>query len=176
MSRRAVSLLAALLLAPLPALAQSAPPPPPVRVVPLMPPDSGAPTRPPSAPALQMPPAQPAPSQTVTAPSPPVTAQPTYSWVPRPGAELHALDKVSTGVTDIVLRVGQTAQFGSLAIQLRACVSHAPDQPADSAAFLDITDIRAGGPGFHGWMFANEPQVAIFEHPVYDLRLMGCRN
>jgi len=74
------------------------------------------------------------------------------------------------------MRVGQAVQYGTLSVTLRSCVVHPADQPADAAAFLDIVDSRPGGPGFHGWMFAAEPEVAMLEHPVYDIRFLGCRN
>ncbi len=32
----------------------------------------------------------------------------------------------------------------------------------------------AGAPGFHGWVFANEPALNMLEHPVYDIRLVAC--
>ena len=131
------------------------------------------------------PPAPPAPPAADTAKpaSPPPAAAPLATapapaqvWEPRPAGEFRALNKISTAVTPITMRVGQSVQYGSLTITLRSCVVHPADEPADAAAFLDITDSRPGGPGFHGWMFAAEPEVAMLEHPVYDIRFLGCRN
>jgi hypothetical protein len=50
-----------------------------------------------------------------------------------------------------------------------------PDAAADAAAFLDITDARPGIAPFHAWMLLTEPSLSIYEHPVYDIRLAGCR-
>jgi hypothetical protein len=94
--------------------------------------------------------------------------------VPRGGAELRALDKVSAVPTTLNLKVGQSVQYGSLTIQLLRCVVRPPDREPDAAAFLDVQDAHAGEPGFHGWMFAKEPQLGVLEHPVYDLRVIGC--
>ena len=103
------------------------------------------------------------------APSPPDT------WQPRANAELVLLEKVRAQPSTLQVRVGQTVAFGSLTILLRSCATRPPDLPADSAAFLDITDSRASSAGFHGWILANTPAVALFEHPIYDLRLVACR-
>ncbi len=96
------------------------------------------------------------------------------SWVPRDTAELRVLDKVSAKSTPLTLRAGQEAENASLSIALRACAARPPDMAQDSAAFLDIRDSHPGVPGFHGWVFSNEPAVSLFEHPIYDVRLLGC--
>ena len=96
-------------------------------------------------------------------------------WLPRGTAELQILDKVSAHATTITLRVGQSADNASLSIALRACEVRPPNMPPDSAAFLDIQDSRPGAPGFHGWLFGNEPALSMFEHPIYDIHLVACR-
>ncbi len=96
------------------------------------------------------------------------------SWVSRDTADLLVLDKVNAKSTPLTLKVGQAADNASLSITLRACSVRPPDQQQDAAAYLDIRDSRAGAPGFHGWMFANEPAVNMLEHPVYDVRLVAC--
>jgi hypothetical protein len=58
---------------------------------------------------------------------------------------------------------------------VQSCFVRPPDQPQDAAAFLTITDSHAGEPGFRGWMFAASPAVSMLEHPIYDVRLLGCR-
>ncbi len=102
-------------------------------------------------------------------PSPPDT------WVPRGTAELKVLNKVDAHVDTVTLKVGEAADNASLSIALRACAIRPPDLPQDSAAYLDIKDSRPGAPGFHGWIFANEPAVSMLEHPIYDVRLIGCK-
>ncbi len=106
--------------------------------------------------------------------APPVLPDP-GTWLPRPVAELRVLDKVGAGATPMVLSVGQAAPFHSLTVTLRACAVRPPELPPDSAAFLDITDSHEGQPGFHGWMFSGEPQIAMLENPLYDVHLMSCR-
>ena len=112
-------------------------------------------------------------------PAAPLPAAPAPSapggWLPRDAADLLVLDKVSAQSAPLALKVGQAADNASLSIALRACVVRPPDQEPDAAAYLDINDSRPGAPGFHGWMFKNEPGLNMLEHPVYDVRLVGCR-
>ena len=95
-------------------------------------------------------------------------------WLPRPGARLVLLDKINPQPRTVSVAVGQSVEFGALSIAVRACDVHPPDVPADATAFLDISDSHPGMPGFHGWMFADDPAISMLEHPVYDVRLAGC--
>ncbi len=98
------------------------------------------------------------------------------AWLPRGGAELQALDKINARTTTLSVKLGQSVAFGSLTITVRACLVRPADQPADAAAFLEITDSRKDAPGFRGWMLAAEPFVTTLQHPVYDVRVSGCRG
>ena len=88
---------------------------------------------------------------------------------------LVGLDKVSARATQLSGPVGQPISFGSLTVLARACVVRPPDAAQDAAAFLEISDTRLDTPPFRAWMLLSEPAVSIFEHPVYDIRLVGCR-
>jgi hypothetical protein len=107
---------------------------------------------------------------------PPSPAQPQWAnrWVVGASARIQALDKVSAQATALTLKVGQPANFGSLTIEVKACLVRPPDQPADAAAYLNVTDSHADAPGFSGWMLANEPSVSMMQNPIYDLRVAGC--
>ncbi len=134
-----------------------------------------APAPPASAPPVSAPPAPGAPAAAPAAPpAPPAPVTGPVTWLPRGGAELIGLDKITARRTQLTGRVGQTVTYGSLSIAIRACIVRGPDQPADQAAYLDITDSRDAALGFHGWMLLNEPSVSMLEHPVYDIRLAGC--
>lgn len=169
--KRTVGLLASVML-PAVALAQSSeaitatPLPPPVTL---------------QAPAPdQTPQTAPAPQQTPPSPgsvqqSQPGSPQPMQlSWVPQGSAQLQVLDKVNAQSKVLTLKVGQQAQYGSLTIHVQACDTHPAGEPQDSAAYLTITDNHADAPGFQGWMLANEPSASMLQHPVYDVRVVGC--
>lgn len=123
----------------------------------------------PAVPALaQAPTPAPAP-----APAPPAPAP--QAWIARTTVDLTAVDKVSARATQLSGPVGQPIHFGTLSVVARACVVSPPDAAADAAAFLDITDSRPGIAPFHAWMFLDEPALSIYENPVYDIRVAGCR-
>ena len=99
-------------------------------------------------------------------------------WIPRQNAEIQALDKVNARILTLRATVGQPTRFGTLTILVRACHGRPADEVPDAAAFLEVTDERSpagSAPVFRGWMFADAPAVNMFEHPVYDLRILACR-
>lgn len=101
-------------------------------------------------------------------------------WVKRPLAELQMLDKVTARVSTLKVPVDRPAQFGTLTIRVAACFGRPPVEVPDAAAWMEITDSRRGagadGVVFRGWMFANAPGVSMLEHPVYDVRVLECRD
>ncbi len=106
--------------------------------------------------------------------TPPPLQSPPDAWQPRDTAELSVLDKVRAQPSPLTVRVGQSVSWGSLTITLRGCVSRPPDLPQDSAAFLEVTDGRATGSAFRGWMLASAPALSLMEHPIYDVRVTSC--
>ena len=99
-------------------------------------------------------------------------------WQPRRFGEIQALDKVNARVMTLRATVGEPARFGTLTIMLRACHARPADEVPDAAAWLEVTDDRnpaGSAPVFRGWLFADAPAVNMFEHPVYDLRILSCR-
>lgn len=96
------------------------------------------------------------------------------SWIPRGTADLALLDKIRALPNNVAVRVGESTAFGSLTIRVKSCMVRPPDQPADAAAYVDVTDTRGSGDVFHGWLLAKTPGASQLEHPVYDVRLLGC--
>ena len=94
-------------------------------------------------------------------------------------AVLQGLDKVTARVVRINAPVGQTVKFGTLEIIARTCDKRPPEDPPESAAFLDIWEVRRGDPAasiYRGWMYASSPALAAMEHPVYDVWVLDCKN
>jgi hypothetical protein len=106
--------------------------------------------------------------------APPATVERPNVWLSATVAKLQALDKVNAQATALSVKVGQSATFGSLTITVKACMTRPADQPADAAAYLDVTDSHPDQPGFDGWMLQDEPAVSMMQHPIYDLRVTGC--
>ncbi|MBX6323624.1 MAG: DUF2155 domain-containing protein [Rhodospirillaceae bacterium] len=92
---------------------------------------------------------------------------------------LRALDKITGRVTTLEIPVGQTARFGTLEITARHCEQAPPEQPPESAAFLEIVERKPHEEPqtlFTGWMLASSPALSALEHPVYDLWVIDCKN
>lgn len=94
-------------------------------------------------------------------------------------AVLHALDKIAAKVSVLRVPVGSEVRFGRLRITVEACRVRPPEEPPESAAFLEIIDTgRNLQPveTFRGWMFASSPSLSAMEHPLYDIWLAGCES
>lgn len=94
-------------------------------------------------------------------------------------AVLQGLDKVTAKVMTINAPVGTPVHFGQLEIVARSCKKRRPEENPESAAFLDIWELKPGLPAqglFRGWMFASSPALSTMEHPVYDIRVLDCRG
>lgn len=92
---------------------------------------------------------------------------------------LQALDKITARVSRITVPVGGTVTFGSLQITAKACDKHPPEETPESAAFLQIVEVKPGEAPvsrFSGWMFASSPALSAMEHPVYDIWVLDCIN
>ena len=89
------------------------------------------------------------------------------------------MDKVTARVSTIEAPVGEGVKFGSLEIIARHCDKRPPEETPESAAFLDIWEVRLGEAAvslFRGWMFASSPALSAMEHPVYDVWVLDCKN
>jgi hypothetical protein len=100
-------------------------------------------------------------------------------WLPpAPVAVLQTLDKITGRVRTVDTQIEQTLRFGTLDIMARACRKRPPEEAPESAAFLEIREIKPGETPrtlFTGWMFASSPAVSALEHPVYDVWVIDCR-
>jgi hypothetical protein len=91
--------------------------------------------------------------------------------------QLRGLDKVTARVLPIEVRIDEPGRFGSLEITVRSCRKAPPEDPPESAAFLEIRELRPGESPvelFSGWMFASSPAFSTLEHAVYDVWVIDC--
>ena len=89
-------------------------------------------------------------------------------------ASLRTLDKVSGALTDLSLRLGESATFGHLTVTLTACRFPTDNPAADAFAFVEIVDSADRERLFLGWMVASSPALNALDHPRYDLWVLGC--
>lgn len=132
-----------------------------------VPEEEETPAAPPQTPAPQTP-APGAPSESLPAP----TGRDTI-------AVLQGLDKVTARISTIDAPLDQVSHFGTLEIIPHACFKTPPEEPPESAAFLEIWEAKPGEPKrklFTGWMFASSPALSALEHPVYDVWVLDCKT
>jgi hypothetical protein len=99
--------------------------------------------------------------------------------ISEPLAILQGLDKITARVSEIEAPVGKTVRFGGLSITVRDCKKNPPEDRPESAAFLEIDEVRLGEENirrFSGWMFAQSPALSSLENPVYDVILLDCKG
>lgn len=92
---------------------------------------------------------------------------------------LQTLDKVTGRVRSLDAPVDREVAFGALSIVARSCRKRPPEEPPESAAFLEIAERQAGEQVqtlFRGWMFASAPAVSALDHAVYDIWVLDCRG
>jgi hypothetical protein len=97
--------------------------------------------------------------------------------IDQPIIVLQGLDKITARVSRFEVPVGQTIEFGTLDITIRACRTTAPEETPENAAFLQITDEPPGEARrtvFSGWMFSSSPAVSALDHAVYDVWVVRC--
>ncbi len=107
-----------------------------------------------------------------------VSGAPAANAISGKSAVLQGLDKVTARVQTFEAEIGQTVEFGTLQITVRACDRTPPTEPPESAVFLDIYEAKQGEARsdlFHGWMFASSPALNALEHPVYDVWVLECK-
>jgi hypothetical protein len=99
--------------------------------------------------------------------------------ISEPVALLQGLDKITARVSKFEAAVGAPVHFGTLSIRVRDCEKNPPEEAPESAAFLEIDEMRPGDDTarrlFSGWMFASSPALSALEHPVYDVNLLDCK-
>ncbi len=110
-----------------------------------------------------------------------------------PVVKLQTLDKITARTMTFEASVGNTVKFGSLYIKIQSCRKATPVEQPESAAFLQIWEVKHGEeeePGentpekevkkdssqwiFSGWMFASSPALSHMDHPIYDVWVLDC--
>ena len=140
-------------------------------------------TAPPPAPPVETVPIPPAemPSEAVT-PPPPEIVVPAPPSGPAPtavGVVLGGLDKVAARTARFEVNLKQQVFYNTLIVTAQACKTRAPEEPPESAAFLEIQERKSDGTTvkiFSGWMFASSPALNALEHPVYDVWVISCKT
>ena len=91
---------------------------------------------------------------------------------------IKILDKISSKNTLIKLKNGREFRYKDLSIKSMRCINSKFDDNPEITAYIQARDLTKKNNDevfvFNGWMFSSSPSLAPFDHPVYDIWLVGC--
>ena len=91
---------------------------------------------------------------------------------------IKILDKISSKNTLIKLENGLENRHKDLLIKSFKCKNSEFDDNPEITAYIQAKDLtiksKDGVFIFNGWMFSSSPSITPFDHPVYDVWLVGC--
>ena len=92
--------------------------------------------------------------------------------------DIKVLDKVSSKNKLLKLKNGEDFNYKDLLIKSIKCKNSEFDDNPEITAYIQVRDLRNKDKNdvfvFNGWMFSSSPSIAPFDHPVYDIWLVGC--
>ncbi len=92
--------------------------------------------------------------------------------------DIKILDKISSKNTLLKLKNGELKKFKDLEIKSIKCKNSEFDDNPEITAYIQVRDLTNKNKDevfvFNGWMFSSSPSIAPFDHPVYDVWLVGC--
>ena len=91
---------------------------------------------------------------------------------------IKVLDKISSKNTLIKLKNTEETRYKDLLIKSMKCKNSEFDDNPEITAYIQVKDVTKKNKDnvfvFNGWMFSSSPSIAPFDHPVYDIWLVGC--
>ncbi len=95
-------------------------------------------------------------------------------------AILIGLDKITAKSSELVVNLNESKKFGPLEIKILKCGKVKINNKVDSVAYMQVKDLTKNENDkvfiFNGWTFASSPSLTPFDHAIYDLQLLNCRN
>ena len=92
--------------------------------------------------------------------------------------DIKILDKISSKNELIKLINNQEYIYKDLSIKSIKCTDSELDDNPEIKAYIQVKDLTKKDRNnvfvFNGWMFSSSPSIAPFDHPVYDIWLVGC--
>ena len=92
--------------------------------------------------------------------------------------DIKILDKISSKNELIKLVNNKEFIYKDLSIKSIKCTDSKFDDNPEVKAYIQVKDLTKKDRNnvfvFNGWMFSSSPSIAPFDHPVYDIWLVGC--
>ena len=91
---------------------------------------------------------------------------------------IKVLDKISSKNSLVKLKNGEDKKHKDLLIKSIKCKNSEFDDIPEITAYIQVRDLKNNNRDdvfvFNGWMFSSSPSITPFDHPVYDIWLVGC--
>ncbi len=91
---------------------------------------------------------------------------------------IKILDKISSKNVLLNLKNGENIKHKDLLIRSIKCKNSEFDDNPEITAYIQVKDLTDKDKDnvfvFNGWIFSSSPSIAPFDHPVYDIWLVGC--
>ena len=91
-----------------------------------------------------------------------------------------ALDKITAKTVSIDIEIGKKKKFGYLEILPKKCDKFEDQNKYGVAAYIQVKDLSDKNGDkvfvFNGWTFSNATNLKTFDHPIYDIWVVGCEN
>ncbi len=92
--------------------------------------------------------------------------------------EIKILDKISSKNKLVKLKNGKKFLYKDLSIKSFKCKNSEFDDNPEITAYIQVRDLTKKDNDdvfiFNGWIFSSSPSITPFDHPVYDIWLVGC--
>ena len=79
-----------------------------------------------------------------------------------------------------MVNLNESKKFGPLEIKILKCGKVKVNNKNDSVAYMQVKDLTKNDNEkvfiFNGWTFASDPSLTPFDHAIYDLQLLNCKN
>ena len=91
---------------------------------------------------------------------------------------IKVLDKISSKNILLKLKNGEEKKHKDLLIKSIKCKNSEFDDNPEITAYIQVKDLTSKDKDdvfvFNGWIFSSSPSIRPFDHPVYDIWLVGC--
>ena len=91
---------------------------------------------------------------------------------------IKVLDKISSKNNLVKLKNGEDIKYKDLLIKSIKCTNSEFDDNPEITAYVQVKNLISKNNDdvyiFNDWMFSSSPSLKPFDHPVYDIWLVGC--
>ncbi len=95
-------------------------------------------------------------------------------------ATLIWLDKITAKSSEVIIDLNKSKKIGPLEVKVLKCGKVKVNNRSDSVAYIQVKDLSKNDNEkvfiFNGWTFASDPSLTPFDHAIYNLQLINCKN